>query len=90
MITKHGDDLGPSLCMALLRMPTPRNSDSKAAPSITDINSYSMYLEASEHCSNSGCDSAGLYQYKSTGGKRTRYCGQKCQLVHWPAHSLGQ
>jgi ankyrin repeat protein len=42
------------------------------------------YLEAKMHCSNPGCSGAGLK--KCTGCKQARYCGQECQLLHWPAH----
>jgi hypothetical protein len=42
------------------------------------------YLEAKAHCSNPGCDGAGLK--KCTGCKQARYCGQTCQLAHWKAH----
>jgi ankyrin repeat protein len=42
------------------------------------------YLEAKMHCSNPGCSGAGLK--KCTGCKQARYCGQQCQLAHWPAH----
>jgi hypothetical protein len=42
------------------------------------------YLEAKKHCSNPGCAGAGLK--KCTGCKQVRYCGQQCQLAHWPAH----
>jgi hypothetical protein len=42
------------------------------------------YLEAKAHCSNAGCDGAGLK--KCTGCKQARYCGQTCQLAHWKAH----
>jgi ankyrin repeat protein len=42
------------------------------------------YLEAKTHCSNSGCGGAGIW--KCTGCKQARYCGQACQLAHWPAH----
>jgi ankyrin repeat protein len=42
------------------------------------------YLEAKTHCSNPGCSGAGIK--KCTGCKQARYCGQACQLAHWPAH----
>jgi ankyrin repeat protein len=42
------------------------------------------YLEAKMHCSNPGCGGAGIK--KCTGCKQARYCGQACQLAHWPAH----
>jgi ankyrin repeat protein len=42
------------------------------------------YLEAKMHCSNPGCNGAGLK--KCTGCKQARYCGQDCQLAHWPVH----
>jgi ankyrin repeat protein len=42
------------------------------------------YLEAKTHCSNPGCGGAGIK--KCTGCKQVRYCGQQCQLAHWPAH----
>jgi ankyrin repeat protein len=42
------------------------------------------YLKAKAHCANPGCSGAGLR--KCTGCKRARYCGQQCQLAHWPAH----
>jgi hypothetical protein len=42
------------------------------------------YLEAKTHCSNSGCDGAGIR--KCTGCKQARYCGQAYQLAYWPAH----
>jgi hypothetical protein len=42
------------------------------------------YLEAKTHCSNPGCGGAGVK--KCTGCKQARYCGQECQLAHWPAH----
>jgi ankyrin repeat protein len=42
------------------------------------------YLEAKTHCSNPACASAGIK--KCTGCKEVRYCGQECQLAHWPAH----
>jgi hypothetical protein len=42
------------------------------------------YLEAKTHCSNLSCTGAGLK--KCTGCKQARYCGQQCQLAHWPAH----
>jgi hypothetical protein len=36
------------------------------------------------HCSNPACAGAGIK--KCTGCKEVRYCGQECQLAHWPAH----
>jgi ankyrin repeat protein len=42
------------------------------------------YLEAKMHCSNPGCSGAGIK--KCTGCKQVRYCGQTCQLAHWPVH----
>jgi ankyrin repeat protein len=42
------------------------------------------YLEAKMHCTNPGCSGAGIK--KCTGCKQARYCGQPCQLAHWPAH----
>jgi ankyrin repeat protein len=42
------------------------------------------YLEAKMHCSHPSCNGAGIK--KCTGCKQARYCGQKCQLAHWPAH----
>jgi ankyrin repeat protein len=42
------------------------------------------YLEAKTHCSNTGCDGAGLK--KCTGCKQARYCGEACQLAHWLTH----
>jgi hypothetical protein len=42
------------------------------------------YLEAKMHCTNYGCSGAGFK--KCTGCKQARYCGQKCQLAHWPVH----
>jgi ankyrin repeat protein len=42
------------------------------------------YLEAKTHCSNPGCAGSGIK--KCTGCKQVRYCGQQCQLAHWPAH----
>jgi ankyrin repeat protein len=42
------------------------------------------YLEAKTHCSNRKCSGAGIR--KCTGCKQARYCGQACQLAHWPAH----
>jgi ankyrin repeat protein len=42
------------------------------------------YLEAKTHCSNPICSGAGLK--KCTGCKQVRYCGQQCQLAHWPVH----
>jgi hypothetical protein len=44
------------------------------------------YLEAKMHCTNPGCSGAGLK--KCTGCKQERYCGQQCQLAHWPAHKV--
>jgi hypothetical protein len=38
-------------------------------------------FEAKAHCANPGCTGAGLRKCK-----RARYCGQLCQLAHWPAH----
>jgi hypothetical protein len=43
-----------------------------------------QYLEAKAHCSNPGCDGAGLK--KCTVCKQARYCGQTCQLAHWKVH----
>jgi hypothetical protein len=45
---------------------------------------YTAYLEAKTYCSNSGCDGVGLK--KCTGCKEARYCGEACQLAHWPTH----
>jgi hypothetical protein len=42
------------------------------------------YLEAKMHCSYPGCSGAGIK--KCTGCKQARYCGQQCQLAHWPVH----
>jgi ankyrin repeat protein len=42
------------------------------------------YLEAKMHCSYPGCSGAGIK--KCTGCKKARYCGQQCQLAHWPEH----
>jgi ankyrin repeat protein len=42
------------------------------------------YLEAKAHCTNPDCSGAGIK--KCTGCKQARYCGQNCQLAHWPAH----
>jgi ankyrin repeat protein len=42
------------------------------------------YLEAKTNCSNRGCAGPGLK--KCTGCKQVRYCGQQCQLAHWPMH----
>ena len=42
------------------------------------------YLEAKTYCSSLGCSGAGLK--KCTGCKQARYCGEQCQLLHWPAH----
>jgi hypothetical protein len=44
------------------------------------------YLEAKTQCSNPGCAGAGFK--KCTGCKHVRYCGQQCQLAHWPAHKV--
>ena len=44
------------------------------------------YLEAKMHCSNPACDGAGIK--KCTGCKEARYCGEQCQLAHWPAHKI--
>jgi hypothetical protein len=46
--------------------------------------SQTAYLEAKEHCSNSGCSGAGLK--KCPACKQARYCGEPCQLAHWKAH----
>jgi hypothetical protein len=45
------------------------------------------YLEAKTHCSNPSCGGASGFK-KSTGCKEVRYCGEKCQLLHWPAHKV--
>jgi hypothetical protein len=42
------------------------------------------YLEAKAHCSNPGCDGAGLR--KCQGCKQVRYCGVECGLAHRPLH----
>jgi ankyrin repeat protein len=42
------------------------------------------YLEAKTHCSNSGCNGAGIK--KCTACKQVWYCGEQCQLLHWPTH----
>jgi hypothetical protein len=42
------------------------------------------YLEAKQHCSNPGCDGAGIK--KCTSCKQARYCGEPCQYAHWKAH----
>jgi ankyrin repeat protein len=42
------------------------------------------YLEAKTHCSKPGCAGAG--RKKCTGCKQVRYCGEQCQLAHWPVH----
>jgi ankyrin repeat protein len=42
------------------------------------------YLEAKLHCSNLSCSGAGIQ--KCAGCKQARYCGQACQLAHWPVH----
>jgi hypothetical protein len=44
------------------------------------------YLKAKAHCASPGCGGAGLR--KCTGCKRARYCGQQCQILHWPAHKI--
>ena len=41
------------------------------------------YLESKAHCSNPGCSGPGLK--KCQGCKQARYCGQACQLTHWPS-----
>jgi ankyrin repeat protein len=42
------------------------------------------YLEAKAHCSNYGCDGAGLR--KCQGCKEVHYCGVECGLAHWAVH----
>jgi hypothetical protein len=42
------------------------------------------YIQAKSHCSSPNCSGAGLL--KCTGCRRARYCGEKCQLIHWKAH----
>jgi ankyrin repeat protein len=42
------------------------------------------YLEAKMHCSYPSCSGGGIK--KCTGCKQERYCGERCQLAHWPAH----
>jgi hypothetical protein len=41
------------------------------------------YLTAKAHCSATGCSGMGLKKCVRCG---TRYCGKKCQVVHWKAH----
>jgi hypothetical protein len=41
------------------------------------------YLTAKAHCSATGCPGMGLKKCVRCG---TRYCGKKCQVVHWGAH----
>jgi ankyrin len=42
------------------------------------------YLEARTHCSNPGCEGAGLKTCARC--KQARYCCSGCQHAHWPAH----
>ena len=42
------------------------------------------YLKAKAHCSSPGCLGEG--KQKCQGCFQVRYCGEQCQLAHWPAH----
>jgi hypothetical protein len=78
LLTKHGAD--SQVCAPDFGTAADISNEYGAPSEVTE------YLEAKMHCSNLGCSGAGIK--KCTGCKQARYCGQACQLTHWPVHKV--
>jgi ankyrin repeat protein len=77
LLLKAGADAQASMVFLGISYSAAYNAAITGAPA-----TMTEYLESKTHCSNSVCDGAGIR--KCTGCKQVRYCGQACQLAHWP------